>query len=224
VWELKRPLLDRLPTIDMTLLPLEYLESPDDTEKKKAAMQQAKADCILHVTEALLPDNPMSVIESIKNWLESMPPSNVLSIYEDLNDQLPTKNGFITETNPTISTVLGCSSNAILLGNLRQSKGALYYIAPYICKQKTDLTTCLMALSNAQTHIAQYPSRADDSGTNSRTVTHLFTRVLNSMWSQQQVSDTQVALALLNELDTEAASDSFKSTVQDICIIFFLRS
>lgn len=71
------------------------------------------------------------------------------------------------------------------------------------------LEHCLTVLSQAQGHIEKYPSQAEDAGTNKRTVQHLLTRVLNGMYAHKEVSDTQVALALLNRLGTEATSESF---------------
>lgn len=71
------------------------------------------------------------------------------------------------------------------------------------------LEHCLTALSRAQAHIEKYPSQADDAGTAKRTAQHLFTRVLNTMYCHREISDTQVALALLNRLGTEATSEFF---------------
>ena len=71
------------------------------------------------------------------------------------------------------------------------------------------LEHCLSALSRAQAHIEKYPSKADDAGTKRQIIQHLMQRVLNTMYCHREVSDTQVALALLNGLGAEATSDSF---------------
>ena len=71
------------------------------------------------------------------------------------------------------------------------------------------LEHCLSALSRAQAHIEKYPSKAEDAGTKKQTIQHLMQRVLNTMYCHREVSDTQVALALLNGLGAEATSDSF---------------
>ncbi len=104
---------------------------------------------------------------------------------------------------------LARSTNAILLGNTQQSRASLFYISSYITKNKMSLEHCLSALSRAQAHIEKYPSKADDAGTKKRTIQHLMQRVLNTMYCHRELSDTQVALALLNGLAAEATSDSF---------------
>ena len=147
---------------------------------------------------------------AIKTWLSSIEPQAVIEIYKELNEQLPAKNGYVTETNDTIANVTGSSSNAILLGNTQQSKAALFYVAPYICKNKMALEHCLTALSRAQAHVDKHKSTASDAGTSKRTVQYMLTRVLNSMYCHRELSDTQVALALLNRLGSEACSDTFR--------------
>jgi hypothetical protein len=94
------------------------------------------------------------------------------------------------------------------MGNTQQSKASLFYIVPYICKDKVALETCLHALKHAQEHIEEYPSTAQDSGTSQRTTQHLFTRVLNQIYSHVEVSDTQVALSLLN-MGSEVTSNTY---------------
>ena len=71
------------------------------------------------------------------------------------------------------------------------------------------LEHCLTALSHAQAHVQKKPSKADDTGTAKRTVQHMFTRVLNTLYCHREISDAQVALALLSRLGTEATSETF---------------
>ena len=75
--------------------------------------------------------------------------------------------------------------------------------------KKMAAEQCLAALSRAQAHVQKNPSKAEDSGTAKRTVQHMFTRVLNTLYCHREISDTQVALALLSRLGTEATSESF---------------
>jgi hypothetical protein len=131
-----------------------------------------------------------------------------MEIYSNLNVQLPNLNGLVVETNPTLANATGSSTNAILMGNSQQSKASLFYVAPYICKNKVALDSCLQALNKAQQHIDNYPSAASNSGTDRRTVQHLFTRVLNQIYSHIEVSDSQAALSLLN-MGCEITSDTF---------------
>ena len=85
----------------------------------------------------------------------------------------------------------------------------LLFRAPYISKNKMALEHCLTALSRAQAHVEKNPSKAEDTGTAKRTVQHMFQRVLNTLYCHREISDTQVALALLSRLGTEATSESF---------------
>jgi len=138
----------------------------------------------------------------------------------DFAKQLLERNGYVVSTNAMLSNATGSSTNAILLGNTLQSTGALFYVVPYVCKNKVSLQACLIALEAAQQHVTEYPSVAEDSGTLERTVTHMFTRVLNNLSRSIHVSDTQVALSLLN-MNLEVSSDSFHFFGADNCVNYF---
>jgi len=165
--------------------------------------------CIDKIEEAVTPGNPEEVALSMKQWLTSVKAANVIALYVDLNDFLVDRNGYVTETNKMIANATGSSTNAILLGNTQQSRASLFYISSYITKNKMSLEHCLSALSRAQAHIEKYPSKTEDAGTKKCTIQHLMQRVLNTMYCHRELSDTQVALALMNGLGAEATSDSF---------------
>jgi len=213
VWELKRPLLEPLPELsnNAAAASLEELGCAE-------ASKLAKDECIENVDAVLVQGkNPPSMTEQIKSWLKSLSAVQVVELHHSLNSQLPGRNGFVTDSNSTLAAVAGSSTNAILMGNMRQSKNAIFCVAPCVCKNKMALSHCLTALGKVQAEIIEHeqshngvsPSKAKDAGTNKRTVQFLFTRVLNTLCSHQEISDTQVALSLLNRLDTEACSDSF---------------
>jgi hypothetical protein len=132
------------------------------------------------------------------------------SVYLELNDQIPTWNGYVTETNEALSNATGSSTNTIMLGNAQQSKASLFYVVKYISKNKVKIQQALLALEKAQQHIEKFPSHAPDADTDTtkRTVQHLFSRTLNQLYSHVEVSDTQVALFLLG-MGTEVTSDCF---------------
>ena len=144
----------------------------------------------------------------IKKWLQKMSPSDVIESYNHLNDKLPTKNGWISETNETLANITGGSTNVIILDIAKQSKGVLFYVALYVCKTKVALEQYLNVFKNVQEHIKKYPSRADDTGTTKRTVQNMFTRVMNTLHSHIEVSDTQAAVILLN-MNMEVTSETF---------------
>eukprot|EP00957_Ditylum_brightwellii_P045907 3482469-Ditylum_brightwellii.AAC.1 len=83
------------------------------------------------------------------------------------------------------------------------------------------MDACLIALEHAQRHIELYPSSADNTGTARRSVQHIFTRVLNNLSRSIHVSDTQVALSLLN-MDLEVSSDSYHYFGANYSVNYFL--
>ena len=193
VWEIKRNKLEQLEPI------------PQDLS------DEAKKDhCIKNICKMLKSaNNNKEVAGAIRTWMCQMETQEVVEHYNHLNSQLPMKNGWVTETNETLANVTGGSTNVILLGNTEQSKGALFCVAPYVCKNKVALGQCLTVLRNVQAHIQKYPSTADDSGTTKRNVQHLFTRVMSTLHTQVKVSDTQAALILLNS-NMEMNSETFR--------------
>ena len=211
VWELKRPLVEKLPDIPISkeLLESAIKDPTQSFEGSEVELEEAKAFCMEQLDTGVMPGNPEEVAASIKRWLQVLKPAFVVGLYHDLNEFLVDRNGFVTETNKLIANATGSSTNAILLGNTQQSRASLFYISSYITKNKMALEHCLSALSRAQAHIEKYPSKAEDAGTKKRTIQHLMQRVLNTMYCHREVSDTQVALALLNGLGAEATSDSF---------------
>jgi hypothetical protein len=200
---------------DLSFEEIKCLEGP---------LLQAKAFCIKEISSCIQQDDSRSttgVISSICQWLETFKPSAVVDLYFDLRRQLEICNGYVVETNELLSVATGSSSNAILLGSAQQSRCALFYAAPYICKSKVALEACLVALEAAQKHVEEFPSKAvEDTLTDKRYVQHMFAHVLNQLSCCMEVSDTQVALSLLN-MGTEITSDSYKYIGAEYCVNFF---
>ena len=211
VWELKRPLLEQLPAIPIseTLLSKVLKDPTQKHEDDREELEEAKRFCMEQLDVAVRPGNPEEVPAAMNRWLRNLEPSFVIGLYHDFNEQIVDGNGFVTETNPLIANATGSSTNAILLGNSQQSRASLFCITSCITKNKMSLEHCLSALCRAQAHIEKFPSKAEDSGTKKRTIQHLMERVLNTLFCHRELSDTQVALALLNGLGAEATSDSF---------------
>ena len=131
VWELQRPLIDPLPDIPhLSQDQVECLLADGATAHPELACElaPAKAFCIEEIDRAVRPHNPEEISASIRRWLQSIEPVSVISVYQELNGQLPMRNGLVTETNDTLANLTGSSSNAILLGNTQQAKAALYYV------------------------------------------------------------------------------------------------
>ena len=132
LWELQRPLLEPLPEIpNLSEEQLAGILSDGFAANSEIALEdlkEAKAFCIEQVDQAVRPHNPEEVPVSIKQWLQSIKPESVIEIYHELNNQLPERNGLVTEVNDTIANLTGSSNNPLLLGNTHQAKAALFYV------------------------------------------------------------------------------------------------
>ena len=106
------------------------------------------------------------------------------------------------------SLVAGCHNAAFMLGSSEQAKGALFYIANYVAKSKVALEQCFTVLNQVTNHVKKHPSNADDSGTTRRTSMHVLQRTLNRLNLLMEVSDYQVAAALIG-LPTEITTGIF---------------
>ena len=67
----------------------------------------------------------------------------------------------------------------------------------------------LTALDAAFKHIQQYPSQAEDSGTQSRTTQHWLVNIRNTALIQKEICDTQALAALVGPVDALITTDSF---------------
>ena len=193
-WELKRSQLKNLPEVP------QLINYEIDSSETIPNSDEVKLLCINNVINNL----PTHQLETqantdIESWLHLQNPSFIFSLYKNLRNSLQDRNGYVVETNDLLQIASGSSTNAILLGASEQSRCALYYVAPYVSsKNKVAVEASLLALRAAHEHVNQYPSTASNSGTEIRTVQHIFTRVLNTLSRAVEVSDTQIALTLLN--------------------------
>ena len=231
VWELKRPLLEKLPPLkENHRTAYEAAKSGNGNALSgdlPIDLAEAKKNCIKNIEDCVVKDG--SLIENdfmpIQEWLNGFECVAVIALYENLNSQIEERNGYVTVTNPTIHNATCSSTNAILLGSAQQSTCALFYVVPYVCKNKVALEACIVALESAQKHVQAYPSKdSDDKGnvTDARYVQHMFTHVLNDLSRSMEVSDTQVALSLLN-MGTEVCSDSFRYFGADYSVNYFVH-
>ena len=172
------------------------------------------------------PQTRQLFIERLQEYLKVIPPLNdshiafwkwlkedatdvqVKELRENLREQLPVANGYIATFNPVISFCTGSHNNAWLLGSLGQAKGAMFYLIPYQGKSKFDFQQSLTILNKALHHVDTHESQAADSGTVQRSAKQFLTRALNRMHLQMEMSDYQVAAALL-ELPSMITTDRF---------------
>ncbi|MCO4749891.1 MAG: hypothetical protein KC428_07415, partial [Flavobacteriales bacterium] len=145
---------------------------------------------------------------AIMRELKSLSLKELIGLYDRVAKKLEVRNGWVVEYNPLLTSLLGCNTNLAFLGSKEQSKQALFYIGPYINKNGVKVVDALPLLAHAQNHALQYPSSADNAGTDTRLVQHTVTRVLNKLNSLMEISDTQAALALLG-MGPTVCSDIF---------------
>ena len=122
--------------------------------------------------------------------------NNLRTLYDTIYLKLVRRNGYVVDYNPTLTALLGCHSNTLMLGSSEQSKVAAHYISPYIDKNKTPLAESLYIVYEANEHAIKYPSIAKDTGSNSRFLQYVMTNILNRLGSLMELSDTQAAGAL----------------------------
>jgi hypothetical protein len=116
--------------------------------------------------------------------------------------------GYVVAFNLVMSAVLACNMALYHLGSKMQAKSTLFYLLKYMTKDATALANCLAALYEARRHVAQYPSKAADSGTPMRTAQHMLNRLLNNISGKAEVSAEMAAAALLGMPSTMASHDT----------------
>jgi hypothetical protein len=176
--------------------------------------------------EVDLPKGRQTFIHRLQEYLKAVPPFNeshlafwkwlqfdasdaqVRELWDELRTQVPVANGYVPTFNPIISFCTGSHNNAALLGSLGQAKGAMFYLVPYQGKTKFDFQQSLTILNNALHHVDKHESCAADHGTVQRSAKQFLTRALNRMHLQMEMSDYQVAAALL-ELPSMITTDRF---------------
>jgi hypothetical protein len=160
-----------------------------------------------------LTDTPLSPTPSTPTWTlpaEDQAQFDALDLTDQdkLNRALTGRNGLVVEYSPVASAVLGCNTNASVLGSDAQSKAALCYLLKYVTKPPAELAHSLSLLYNARKIVEQYPSRAEDSGTVLRTGMHYLNKVINKLSGAIEISAPMAAAAILG-MPAETCSDTF---------------
>ena len=157
-----------------------------------------------------LSEAKFSSIKQLVSELRGMKLNDLKSLYANVSKSVVERNGMVADFNVLLTALMSCNTNSLFLGSREQSKGALFYIGPYICKNGVQIIDSFDILLEAQDYARKYPSTAEDSSTDKRFVQYVLTRVLNKMNSLMEVSDTQAAVALLG-MDAGMCSDIFIS-------------
>ena len=114
-----------------------------------------------------------------------------------LKKSLEVRNGAVVSFSPVLTQCLGSNTAAYLLGSEEQARAALFYLVKYMNKDSAALSNSLPVIRQALIHVNRNPSRAEDSGTASRTGKFFMERILNGFTGLAEISDTQSAACLL---------------------------
>jgi hypothetical protein len=127
---------------------------------------------------------------------------------EKVNRALIARNGLVVDYSPVQSAVVGCNTNASLLGSDAQTKAALCYVLKYVTKPPAELAHTLSLLHHARRTIELHPSRATDTGTVIRTGMHYLNRIVNQLSGAIEISAPMAAVAIQG-MPAELCSDTF---------------
>jgi hypothetical protein len=150
------------------------------------------------------------LVQQLMLELRGLRLKDLKNLYLNVSESLKERNGMVADFNVLLTALMSCNTNSLFLGSREQSKGALFYIGPYICKNGVQIIDSFDLLIEAQDYARKYPSTAEDATTDKRFVQYVLTRVLNKMNSLMEVSDTQAAAALLG-MNAGMCSDIFVS-------------
>ena len=119
MWELARPELEGLPKI-----------SPALTEPADHAKE------MIRIFEDLLED---LLTTDISRWLNNISHEKLEKLYKRLRNDIKGGNGWIVTYNPILTALLGYNMAAYPMGNSEQSNNSLFYLSPYVTKNKVVL-------------------------------------------------------------------------------------
>jgi hypothetical protein len=190
IWELRRPWIE--------------LSLPDITRDAGCTsliILQTLYDILKHTKE-------------YSNWesefwedLKMMPLDCLIKLYDNFKEAIKRANGYVSTFNPVLSFCTGSHNNVSLLGSDQQAKCAIYYISPYLGKNKEVLSHSLGILRGAVHHAETYKSTAPDAEVEcdgkteknpSRSVKRILQRFVNQANLHVELSDYQIAAMLLD--------------------------
>ena len=156
--------------------------------------EQEKARAVANV---LCDSSPAFLRPSFDSMI-SLSLHDLLTIFKAVNDKIWNMNGKVVEHSSLISDVTGSHNNVAILGSSEQGKAAAFYLGPYFTKEKFGFEESLLIMALANKHIHTFDSTAEDKGTNSRNTKYFIQRCLNQHCLKMEVSDYQMAAALLS--------------------------
>ena len=124
-------------------------------------------------------------------------------------------NGLVAEFCEILSAQLECNTAVYHLGAGTNAKAASTYFCKYQVKRQYDINyDLLIVISTAMEDIRRNPSRADDSGTPSRTAKHLTQHIVNT---GSERSATEAAMICLGQSAEDAEDTNTYVNAWDLC-------
>jgi hypothetical protein len=123
---------------------------------------------------------------------------DLLAIFFAVNHKMFDMNGKLVEHSALILDVTRSHNNVAVLGSSEQGKAAAFYLGPYFSKEKFGFEESLLIMALANKHIHTFESKAEDKGTDGRNTKYFIQRCLNQHCLKMEVSDYQMAAALLS--------------------------
>jgi hypothetical protein len=196
-WEVRRPTLESLRDIPDNL-------SQDSAERKNWILSELK--------NSMPRNTARREATRVLTCLEGLTLDGLEIVYLNLQAELPFFNRYVVEYNSTLTALIGSNTDAMLLGNMEQSKATMFYLAPYLQKDKFQvlqmLTIALESRRFIDTLSIHTPSVAGEAGTTERYVQRWLARAMNSLDVAKEITLNQAAATLLGQ-NVEMNSDSY---------------
>jgi hypothetical protein len=198
-FEMKRPLLEPLRCAGMGIpsqpLTLTYLRSLNGNAA--AELKVFKAVLSLPRLQTVLKLHPAAVLETLDALASDdqteKSRKTIHAILLKLATTLVCRNGSLVQHNKVSTSLTGSNTAMYFMGAVEQARQAMYYVVKYITKNKVPLEGCLSVLLDQRKKIDAYPSKAPDSGTDTRTGNHFLQCVLNSIAGSGEYGAAQAA-------------------------------
>jgi hypothetical protein len=139
--------------------------------------------------------------------MKMLPFDCLSNLYDTFCDAMKKANGYVSTFNPVLSFCTGGHNNVSLLGSDQQAKCAIYYISPYLGKNKEVLLRSLGILHGVVHYTEIYKSVAPDAEVEnggeikknpSRSIKRVLQRFVNQANLHIELSDYQIAAMLLD--------------------------
>ena len=197
------------PPAEATTTKRNYCNIPVAIRDNRMIMYYLKRPAIAPIaSDSTPPTDPPTATLTLPADLQQQFDTLTTEQQEKVNRALIARNGLVVDYSPVQSAVVGCNTNASLLGSDAQTKAALCYVLKYVTKPPAELAHTLSLLHHARRTIELHPSKAADTGTVIRTGMHYLNRIVNQLSGAIEISAPMAAVAIQG-MPAELCSDTF---------------